>query len=144
VSKARKPAGRTPSQRQLRVGELVRHALSEILTRGEINDAELSRLVITVPEVRLSPDLKVATCYVMPLGGKDQDKVAKALARHAAFLRREVAHRVQLKYAPQLRFLLDETFAESDRITKLLHDPKVARDLAAPVEGGDGGSGGDE
>ena len=73
MSKARKPGGRTPSQRQLRVGELVRHALSEILARGEINDAELARLVITVPEVRLSPDLKVATAYVMPLGGKDQD-----------------------------------------------------------------------
>ena len=102
MSKARKPAGRTPSQRQLRVGELVRHALSEILTRGEINDAELSRLVITVPEVRLSPDLKVATCYVMPLGGKDQDKVAKA---GAAFLNDPKSISITVSPAQPVKFV---------------------------------------
>lgn len=129
MSHSRKSAGRMPSQRQLRVGELVRHALSEILARGEVNDPELSGLVITVPEVRMSPDLKIATAYVMPLGGAHQEEVTKLLARHARFLRGEVAHRVSLKFAPQLRFMLDETFAEADRITSLLHDPRVARDL---------------
>lgn len=120
-----------PSQRQLRVGELVRHALSEILARGEVNDPELSGLVITVPEVRMSPDLKIATCYVMPLGGAHQEKVARALARHARYLRGEVGHRMHIKYTPQLRFLLDETFAEADRINALLRQSDVARDLKA-------------
>ncbi len=129
MSHSRKPAGRTPSQRQLRVGELIRHALSEILARGEVHDPELSGLVITVPEVRMSPDLKIATAYVMPLGGAHQEEVTKLLARNARFLRGEVAHRVSLKYAPQLRFMLDETFAEADRISSLLHDPRVSRDL---------------
>ena len=129
MSHSRKSAGRTPSQRQLRVGELIRHALSEILARGEVHDPELSGLVITVPEVRMSPDLKIATAYVMPLGGAHQEEVTKLLARNARFLRGEVAHRVSLKYAPQLRFMLDETFAEADRISSLLHDPRVSRDL---------------
>lgn len=132
MSHSRKSAGRMPSQRQLRVGELVRHALSEILARGEVHDSDLSGLTITVPEVRMSPDLKIATCYVMPLGGAHQQDVTRLLARNARFLRREVAHRVALKFAPELRFLLDETFAEADRISSLLHDPRVARDIDAP------------
>jgi len=126
--RARRGAG-APSQRQLRVGEVVRHALSEILARGEVRDPDLEGLVVTVPEVRLSPDLKVATVYVMPLGGAHQDKVVAALSRHVRFLRGEVARRVALKFMPELRFRLDTTFAESDRIDELLRSPEVARDL---------------
>ena len=118
-----------PSQRQLRAGEVVRHALTDILARGEVQDPDLEGLVVTVPEVRLSPDLKIATVYVMPLGGVRQDKVVGALARNARFLRGQVARRVALKFMPELRFCLDTTFAESDRIEKLLRSPAVARDL---------------
>jgi len=113
----------------LRVGEVIRHALAEILSRGEVQDRDLEGLVVTVPEVRLSPDLKIATVYVMPLGGAGEDKVVTALSRHARFLRGEVAHKVALKYMPELRFRLDTTFAEADRIEQLLHSPEVARDL---------------
>ena len=126
-----------PSQRQLRVGEVVRHALAEILARGEVQDPDLSGLVVTVPEVRLSPDLKIATVYVMPLGGSRQDKVAAALARNARFLRGEIARRVALKFMPELRFRLDTTFAESDRIEQLLRSPEVARDLAGEKSPGE-------
>ena len=117
------------SQRQLRAGEVVRHALAEILARGDVQDPDLEGLVVTVPEVRLSPDLKIATVYVMPLGGVRQDKVVSALARNARFLRGQVARRVALKFMPELRFLLDTTFAESDRVEQLLRSPEVARDL---------------
>ena len=126
-----------PSQRQLRVGEVVRHALAEIFSRGAVRDPDLDRLVITVPEVRLSPDLKVATIYVMPLGGARQDKVVGALSRNAGFLRGEVSRRVKLRFMPELRFRLDTTFAECDRIEQLLRSPEVARDLGggkAPCE----------
>ena len=180
--RAKRGAG-APSQRQLRVGEVIRHALAEILARGEVRDPDLEGLVVTVPEVRLSPDLKVATVYVMPLGGAHQDKVVAALSRHVRFLRGEVrdpdleglvvtvpevrlspdlkiatvyvmplggaredkvvaalsrhvrflrgevARRVALRFMPELRFRLDTTFAESDRIEQLLRSPQVARDL---------------
>jgi len=126
--RARRGAG-APSQRQLRVGEVVRHALAEIVARGEVRDPDLEGLVVTVPEVRLSPDLKIATVYVMPLGGAREDKVVAALSRHVRFLRGEVARRVALKFMPELRFRLDTTFAESDRIEELLRSPEVARDL---------------
>src|SRR5271156_7111416 len=96
------------SQRQLRVGEIVRHALAEVLSQGGVHDPDLEGHIITVPEVRMSPDLKLATVYVMPLGGKDTDKVIAALARNKKFLRGEVAHRVNLKFAPDLRFRTDE------------------------------------
>ena len=98
------------SQRQLRVGELVRHAVAELLAHGSVHDADLEGHIITVPEVRMSPDLKLATVYVMPLGGKDTDVVLAALARNKKFLRGEVAHRVSLKFAPDLRFRIDERF----------------------------------
>ena len=126
--RARRGAG-APSQRQLRVGEVVRHALAEIVARGEVRDPDLEGLVVTVPEVRLSPDLKIATVYVMPLGGAREDKVVAALSRHVRFLRGEVARRVALKFMPELQFRLDTTFAESDRIEELLRSPEVARDL---------------
>lgn len=125
-----------PSQRQLRVGELVRHALSDVLTRGDLADPELEGRVITVPEVRLSPDLKVATVFVMPLGGGGERDVVKALARNARWLRGAIAPRLELKFMPELRFRIDESFDEAGRIESLLRSPQVARDL--------GGSGGEE
>jgi ribosome-binding factor A len=117
------------SQRQLRVGEIVRHAVADILAQGGVHDPELEGHIITVPEVRMSPDLKLATVYVMPLGGKDTEKVIAALARNKKFLRGEVAHRVNLKFAPDLRFRVDERFDEAERIEKLLRTPAVQRDL---------------
>jgi ribosome-binding factor A len=117
------------SQRQLRVGEIVRHAVADLLAQGTVHDPELEGHIITVPEVRMSPDLKLATVYVMPLGGKDTEKVIAALARNKKFLRGEVAHRVNLKFAPDLRFRADERFDEAERIEKLLRTPAVQRDL---------------
>jgi len=127
-----KPAGaKAPSQRQLRVGELVRHALSEILQRGDVHDPALEATVVTVPEVRMSPDLRLATAYVMPLGGKGTDDVLAALDRNKKYLRGEVAHRVNLRYAPDLRFRLDTSFEEGARVDALLRSPEVRRDVAA-------------
>jgi ribosome-binding factor A len=117
------------SQRQLRVGEIVRHAIADLLAQGAVHDPELEGHIITVPEVRMSPDLKLATVYVMPLGGKDTDVVIAALARNKKFLRGEVAHRVNLKFAPDLRFRVDDRFDEAERIEKLLRTPAVQRDL---------------
>ncbi|HEY8565086.1 MAG TPA: 30S ribosome-binding factor RbfA [Beijerinckiaceae bacterium] len=119
-----------PSQRQQRVAELVRHALSEVLSRGDIQDPVLASHVVTVPEVRMSPDLKLATAYVMPLGGQDERAVVEALERHKKVLRHEVARRVNLKFAPDLRFRRDETFDEAQRIDSLLRSEKVQRDVA--------------
>jgi ribosome-binding factor A len=118
------------SQRQLRVGETVRHAVAEILAHGDIHDPDLAGHIITVPEVRMSPDLKLATIYVMPLGGRDTDKVVAALGRNKKFLRGEIAHRVNLKFAPDIRFHIDDRFDEAERIEKLLRTPEVQRDLA--------------
>ena len=109
--------------------ELVRHALAEVLQRGDIQDPVLGTHVVTVPEVRMSPDLKLATAYVMPLGGLDEAPVIAALERHRKVLRQEVARRVNLKFAPELRFRRDETFDEAARIDKLLRDERVQRDL---------------
>ncbi len=121
-----------PSQRQQRVAELVRHALAEVLSRGDIQDDVLTRHVITIPEVRMSPDLKLATAYVMPLGGRDEDAVLNALDKNKKVLRQEVARRVNLKFAPDLRFLRDESFDEAARIDALLRSERVARDTARP------------
>jgi ribosome-binding factor A len=118
------------SQRQLRVGELVRHAIADILLQGSVHDPELVGHIITVPEVRMSPDLKLATIYVMPLGGRDTDAVIAALERNKKFLRGEVARRVNLKFAPDVRFRVDNRFDEAERIEKLLRTPAVQRDLA--------------
>ena len=123
------PSG--PSQRQQRVAELVRHAIAEVLQRGDIQDPVLGSHVVTVPEVRMSPDLKLATAYVMPLGGQDEAPVIAALERNRKILRQEVARRVNLKYAPELRFRRDETFDEAARIDQLLRSDKVQRDLAS-------------
>ena len=117
------------SQRQLRVGEQVRHAIAEILAQGSVHDADLEGHIITVPEVRMSPDLKLAPVYVMPLGGRDTEIVLAALERNKKFLRGEVARRVNLKFAPDLRFRVDERFDEAERIEKLLRTPAVQKDL---------------
>jgi ribosome-binding factor A len=117
-----------PSQRQQRVAELIRHALAEVLSRGDLQDGVLTRNVITIPEVRMSPDLKLATAYIMPLGGKDEEAVLKALDKNKKLLRQEVARRVNLKFAPDLRFLRDESFDEAARIDALLRTERVARD----------------
>jgi ribosome-binding factor A len=118
-----------PSQRALRVGELIRHALAEMLSRGDIHDPVIEGRMITVPEVRMSPDLRLATVYVMPLGGKDEQEVVAALERNKKFLRGEIAHRVNLKFAPEIRFRADERFDEAERIEKILRTPEVRRDL---------------
>jgi ribosome-binding factor A len=119
----------TGSQRQLRVGELVRHAIAEMLTRGDVHDPVIEGHLITIPEVRMSPDLKLATVYVMPMGGRDADEVVAAFDKHKKFLRAEIAHRVNLKFAPDIRFRVDDRFAEAERIDRLLRSPDVARDL---------------
>jgi len=124
--KSSSPGG---SQRQLRVGEQVRHAIAEILAQGSVHDADLEGHIITVPEVRMSPDLKLATIYVMPLGGRDTEVVLAALERNKKFLRGDVARRVNLKFAPDLRFRVDERFDEAERIEKLLRTPAVQKDL---------------
>ena len=117
------------SQRQLRVGELIRHALAEMLSRGEVHDPVLEGHMITVPEVRMTADLRLATIYVMPLGGRDQTEVLDALDRNKKFVRGELARHVNLKFAPEIRFRIDERFDEAERIEKLLRTPEVQRDL---------------
>src|ERR1041384_8707438 len=124
-----------PSQRQLRVGELIRHALAEMLSRGDVHDPMIEGHMITVPEVRMTADLRLATIYVMPLGGKDEKEVVAALERNKKFLRGELAHRVNLKFAPEIRFRVDERFAEAERIEKILRTPEVRRDLESKDDG---------
>jgi ribosome-binding factor A len=124
-----RPPASGPSQRQLRVGELMRHALAEMLTRGEVHDDVLASHVVTIPEVRMSPDLKIATVYVMPLGGGDIEAVLAALEQNRRFIRGELAHAVNLKYAPDIRFRADESFEEASRIDQLLDSPQVRADV---------------
>ena len=121
--------GGQPSQRMLRVAELVRHAVADLIARGAIADPVIETHVVTVPRVKMSPDLKLATIYVMPLGGKDVDAVLAALERHKKFLRTEVAHRVNLKFAPDVRFKVDSSFDNAAQIDALLRTPEVRRDL---------------
>ncbi len=118
------------SQRQLRVGELVRHALAEMLTRGDVHDPVIEAHMITIPEVRVTPDLRLATIYVMPMGGRDTEDVLAAFERHKKYLRAEIARRINLKFAPDIRFRIDDRFAEAERIDKLLRSPDVKRDLS--------------
>ncbi|MEO1198346.1 MAG: 30S ribosome-binding factor RbfA [Pseudomonadota bacterium] len=125
----RRSETRGPSQRQLRAGELVRHALSDILQRGDVLDPVLETHVVTIPEVRMSPDLRTATCFVVPLGGQDTEAVVEALKRNRKFLRGQLSRMVTLKYMPDLTFVADQTFDEADRIGRLLDAPEVARDL---------------
>jgi ribosome-binding factor A len=117
------------SQRMLRVGELVRHAIVEVFAHEGVHNPVLERHAITFPEVRMSPDLRLATVYVMPLGGSDSDAVMRALEKNKRWLRGAVAKRIELRYMPEFRFRLDERFDEADRIDRLLRSPDVARDL---------------
>ena len=129
VTRSKKSGGSAPpSQRQLRVGELVRHKLAEMLSRSEVHDDVIASHVVTIPEVRLSPDLKLATVYVVTLGDTGTDAVIEALNRNKKYIRGEVARTVNLKFAPDLRFRRDETFDEASRIDALLASPKVRQD----------------
>jgi len=127
----RKAKTSAPSQRMLRVGELVRHALSSFLVRHEVQDKVLQSSTITVPEVRMTPDLKLANAYIMPLGGENAEAVAIALNKHAKFIRGRIASDLSLKYAPSVRFFVDDTFEEADRINALLRSKDVAQDLTS-------------
>src|SRR5438874_8546381 len=129
------PSG--PSQLQLRVGELVRHALAEMLSRGDIHDPVIEGHMITIPEVAMTADLRLATIYVMPLGGRDAKPVLEALERNKKFLRGEIARRINLKFAPDVRFRFDERFDEAERIEKILRTPEVRRDLESKDGGED-------
>ncbi len=120
--------GPGPSQRQLRVGELIRRTLSEVLARGDVHDPDLNRMSITVGEVRTSPDLKIATAYVLPLGGRGQEDVLKLLARNKSELRRAVSKKLALKFSPDLRFQLDQTFDQMDDTRRMLSQDAVRRD----------------
>ena len=122
-------SARGPSQRQLRVGEVIRRALSDTLMRGDVHDPDLAGVSVTVSEVRPSPDLKIATAYVLPLGGHDADVVLKALRRARAELRRQVNRQIDLKFSPEIRFELDETFDRMDDTRAMLSDDRVKRDL---------------
>ena len=138
-SPARGPqAAAGPSQRQLRAGELIRHTLAEVLREEDLNDPALAGVSVTVTEVRLSPDLKHAHCFVEPLGGVHASEVVAALNRVSKFLRGRLGRMIDLKFTPDLRFLHDETFNEAARIDRLFDDPKVRADLAHDSEGEDG------
>jgi ribosome-binding factor A len=122
-------APRGPSQRQLRAGELTRHALVEILREEEMNDPDLAGVSVTITEVRMSPDLRHATVFVEPLGGDQAEVVVKALNRHHRFLRGRLGHAIDMKFTPELKFLHDETFDAAARMNRLFDDPRVAQDL---------------
>jgi ribosome-binding factor A len=123
-----------PTQRMLRVAELVRHAFSEALSRGSINDPVLETHVVTAVRAKMSPDLKHATIFIMPLGGSDAELVLKALDKHKAYLRSEIAKKINLKFAPEVKFKIDDSFENSARIDALLNSDKVKRDLDKPAE----------
>ncbi len=130
MPRKKKMSAKGPTQRMLRVGEQIRHVLAELLARGEIHDEMLSEHVITIPQVRMSPDLRMATAYVMPLGGENIPEVIAALNRHAKFIRGHVASQLSLQFSPEVRFRHDETFSEVMRIEQLLASPKVRQDTA--------------
>ncbi len=124
-------SGAGPSQRQLRVGELIRRTLADVLNRGDIHDPDLNRMSITVSEVRSSPDLKIATAFVLPLGGDNRAEAIEALARNKSELRRAVSKNLTLKFSPDLRFVIDESFDRMDDTNRLLKRADVKRDLDA-------------
>ena len=127
-------AQKGPSQRQLRVGEMLRHALSEILRETDIRDPDLIGVSVTVTQVKPSPDMRHATVFVEPLGGKNAATIVAALNRHKGFVRGQMGRVIDLKFTPELRFVEDTSFAEAERIERILHSEKVARDLAVPDE----------
>jgi len=137
---SRRPARRTrrdnshsngPTQRQLRVGEMLRHALSEVLHENEIRDSDLEGVSVTITQVKPSPDMRYATVFCEPLGGKNAKAIVAALNRHKGFLRGEMGHRISTKFTPDLRFVEDESFAEAEKIETILKSPEVQRDLTA-------------
>ena len=132
MAKNRFSTGSGPSQRQLRVGELIRRTLSDVLARGDIHDPELNRMPITVAEVTASPDLKIATAYVMPLGGQGADEALSALRRNKGEIRRAISKEMTLKFAPDIRFVIDKTFDQMDETRRLFAQDDVRRD----IEGG--------
>ena len=140
MAKNRHHEGPGPSQRQLRVGELIRRTLSSVLSRGDVHDPELNAMSITVGEVRTSPDLKIATVYVMPLGGAGRDEAIDALKRNRGELRRALMRDMTLKYAPDLRFVIDDTFDRMDDTRRLFSDDRVRRDVEASSEDGEDGA----
>ena len=140
MSRDDRPVG----QRQLRVGEELRHALARILERGEARDPALATVAVTVTEVRITPDLRQATVFVMPLGGREEASVAAALARARGFLRRRIAESVRLKFVPDLLFRIDRSFDEADRIARILRDPAVSRDIEHDRQREDDESGGNQ
>jgi ribosome-binding factor A len=121
-----------PSQRQLRVGEVLRHAVSEILARGEIRDPDLEGVSVTVTQVKPSPDMRHAVIYCEPLGGKNAERIVDALNRHRGFVRGLLGHAIRLKFTPELRFVEDRSFAEAEKIETLLKSERVQRDLGRP------------
>jgi ribosome-binding factor A len=133
-------SGGARSQRQLRVGEELRHALSQVLARGELRDPHLADVSLTVTEVRVSPDLKNATAFVVPLGGGDLEAIVAALNHAASFLRGQLGHEVQLRFTPRLSFQADRSFDEAAHINEILHHPKVFRDVHPDGVPGDGES----
>lgn len=126
-----------PSQRQLRVGEMLRHALAEILNRNEIRDPDLDGVSVTITQVKPSPDMRYATVYCEPLGGENAKAIVAALNKHKGFLRGEMGHRIAIKFTPELRFVEDESFAEALKIEAILRSPEVQRDLAASDDDGE-------
>ena len=120
-----------PSQRQLRVGEMLRHALAEILSRNEIRDPDLDGVSVTITQVKPSPDMRYATVYCAPLGGGNAAPIIAALNRHKGFLRGQMGHMITTKFTPDLRFLEDQSFAEAEKIENLLKSPQVQRDLVS-------------
>jgi ribosome-binding factor A len=143
MAQNRSSMGAGPSQRQLRVGELIRRTLSDTLMKHEIHDPDLNRMSITVGEVRVSPDLRVATVYALPLGGQGKAEAIAALKRNNHELRRAVAKNVLLRNVPELRYQIDDTFDRMDETRRLLSDEKVQRDVQAPGDASEGGPEGD-
>ena len=129
---ARRDTLHGPTQRQLRVGEMLRHALSEVLRENEIRDSDLEGVSVTITQVKPSPDMRYATVYCEPLGGGNAKEIVAALNRHKGFLRGEMGHRIAMKFTPDLRFVEDESFAEAQKIETILKSPEVQRDLSAP------------
>ncbi|MEM8582093.1 MAG: 30S ribosome-binding factor RbfA [Pseudomonadota bacterium] len=135
MAKSRFDTGGGPSQRQLRVGELIRRTLSSVLSQGDVHDPDLNRMSITVGEVRTSPDLKVATAFVLPLGGDRREEALEALRRNRHELRRAVSKELTLKFSPELRFQIDETFDRMDETRRLLNEERVRQDLGQDLDG---------
>ncbi|KAF0676570.1 30S ribosome-binding factor RbfA [Profundibacterium mesophilum] len=144
MAKNRFSDGHGPSQRQLRVGELIRRTLSDVLNRADIHDPDLNAMSITVSEVRASPDLRIATAYVLPLGGGNREMAIQALKRNKSELRRAISKEMSLKFAPDLRFLIDETFDRMDETRALFAREEVRRDVDGDEDGEAEGGGGED